>query len=83
MISDYTSTSVKLSWTDNIPCITNYIINSTTSNNLITASGWPPYELASLSMSDTVHYINVAGSDTGGRIGPYSDTVCFILNGML
>ena len=79
-----TSTSVQLLWTNNITnCITNYIINSTTSDNPITTTTTSDtsYTLNISSLSEGVHYISVAGEDTGGRTGQHSNIVSVTISG--
>ena len=77
-----TSTSVQISWTTTANCITNYIINSTTSDNpTTTTTSDTSYTLPVSSLGEGVHYFSVAGVDTGGRTGPYSNTVSVTISG--
>ena len=78
-----TSTSVQISWTNTITnCITNYVINSTTSDSPITTStSDTSYALNISSLSVGVYYISVAGVDTGGRTGQHSNMVSVTVDG--
>ena len=81
MEPSYTSTSVQISWTTTANCITNYIINSTTSDDPTTTTSDTSYTLPVSSLGEGVHYFSVAGVDTGGRTGPYSNTVSVTISG--
>ena len=77
-ILSYTNISVKLGWTNSI-CITNYTIKYASSDGVydITVSQ-SSYNLTIL--HKTMYNISVAATDTGGRTGPYSESICVLLD---
>ena len=85
MLSSYTLTSVILSWSPpsvSSQCVTNYTINSTTSDTEITSTDTSvTLDVPVNHDSSTQYCVSVAAVDIVNRTGQHSESMWFILDG--